>query len=171
VHISGRTGNNVRFLYDIKQMLAVKLTGRGLISNGQSKMLETYRGRQVVVNGVVQQADGSYVPNTTPITLDYTTITNYFFNVSENFVEDGSYIRMNYLTLGYALPQNLAAKLGLTGLRLSLTGNNLFILTRYTGDNPTSNANTDAGGTGSAGIDNYAVPNTTSYNFSITATF
>jgi hypothetical protein len=86
-------------------------------------------------------------------------------------VEDGSYIRMNYLTIGYALPQNLANKLGLTGLRFSLSGNNLFLLTRYTGDDPTSNANTDAGGTGSAGIDNYAVPNTTSYNFSITATF
>jgi TonB-linked SusC/RagA family outer membrane protein len=149
----------------------VNVTGRGLISNGQSKMLETYRGRQVVVDGVVQQADGSYLPNTTPITLEHTTITNYFYNVSENFVEDGSYIRMNYLTLGYALPQNLVGKLGLTGLRFSLTGNNLFMLTRYTGDDPTGNANTDAGGTGSAGIDNYAVPNTTSYNFSITATF
>ncbi|MDR1526341.1 MAG: SusC/RagA family TonB-linked outer membrane protein [Dysgonamonadaceae bacterium] len=149
----------------------VNVTGRGLISNGQSKMLEQYRGRQVVVDGVVQQADGTYAPNTTPITLDYTTIINYFVNVSENFVEDGSYIRMNYLSLGYALPQNLAGKLGLTGLRLALTGNNLFMLTRYTGDDPTCNANTDAGGTGSAGIDNYAVPSTRSYNFSITATF
>jgi hypothetical protein len=149
----------------------VNVTGRGLISNGQSKILEKYRGRQVVVDGVVKQADGSYAPNTTAITLDYETITNYFFNVSSNFVEDGSFIRLSYVTLGYSLPQNWARKIGLTGLRCSFTGNNLFMLTRYTGADPTSNASTSAGGTGSAGIDNYAVPNTIGYNFSITATF
>jgi hypothetical protein len=149
----------------------VNVTGRGLISNGQSKMLETYRGRLIVVDGVVKQTDGSYVPNTTPISLDNETIINYFYNVSSNFVEDGSFIRLSYVTLGYTLPQKLVHKIGLTGLRCSLTGNNLFMLTRYTGADPTSNADTDKGGTGSAGIDNYAVPNTTSYNFSITATF
>jgi TonB-linked SusC/RagA family outer membrane protein len=149
----------------------VNVTGRGLISNGQSKMLETYRGRQIVVDGVVQQADGSYTPNTTPITLDYKTINDYFFNVSENFVEDGSFIRLSYITLEYSIPHTLLRKIGLTGLRCALTGNNLFMLTRYTGADPTCNASTGAGGTGSAGIDNYAVPNTTGYNFSITATF
>jgi hypothetical protein len=149
----------------------VNVTGRGLISNGQNRMLETYRGRQVVVDGVVKQADGSYAANTTAISLDYTTINDYFYNVSENFVEDASYIRLSYVTLGYTLPQNLVRKIGLTGLHCSLTGNNLFMLTRYTGADPTCNANTSAMGTGSAGIDNYAVPNTTGYNFSITATF
>jgi TonB-linked SusC/RagA family outer membrane protein len=149
----------------------VNVTGRGLISNGQSRMLETYRGRQVVVDGVVKQADGSFAPNTTAITLNYQTINDYFYNVSENFVEDGSFIRLSYVTLGYSLPQNLVRKIGLTGLRCSLTGNNLFMLTKYTGADPTCNADTRKGGTGSAGIDNYAVPNTTGYNFSITATF
>jgi hypothetical protein len=148
----------------------VNVTGRGLISNGQSKMLETYRGRQIVVDGVVEQEDGSYEPNTTPITLDYQTISNYFYAVSSNFVEDGSYIRLSYVTLNYDLSK-LIKGTPLTGLRCSLTGNNLFLLTRYTGADPSLNANTSAGGTGSAGIDNYAVPNTTSFNFGITATF
>jgi len=149
----------------------VNVTGRGLITNGQAKILENYRGRQVVIDGVVQQADGSYAPNTTPISLDYYNIINYFGAVGSNFVEDGSYIRLNYLSLGYSIPKNLLRKTGFTGLRCSFTGNNLFMLTQYTGGDPTCNASVGGGGTGSAGIDNYPVPNTRSYNFSITATF
>jgi len=148
----------------------VNVTGRGLISNGQSKMLEQYRGRQIVVEGVVQQPDGSYEPNTTPISLDNSTIINYFYTVSSNFVEDGSYIRLSYLTMNYDLSKYVR-KTPFTSLRFTVTGNNLFLLTRYTGADPSLNANTSAGGTGSTGIDNYAVPNTRSINFGITATF
>lgn len=148
----------------------VNVTGRGLISNGQSKMLEKYRGRQIVVDGVVQQPDGSYEPNTTPISLDNPTIINYFYAVSSNFVEDGSYIRLSYLTMNYDLSEYVR-KTPFTSLRFTVTGNNLFLLTRYTGADPSLNADTGAGGTGSAGIDNYAVPNTRSINFGITATF
>ncbi len=148
----------------------VNVTGRGLISNGQGRMLETYRGRQVVVNGMVKQEDGTYEPNTTQITLDYQTLINYFFNVSSNFVEDGSFIRLSYLTLGYDLSR-MVRNTQLAGLKCTLTGSNLFLLSRYMGADPVSNADTGAGGTGSSGIDNYAVPRTSSFNFSIVATF
>jgi hypothetical protein len=148
----------------------VNVTGRGLISNGQSKFLEKYRGRQIVIEGVVQQPDGSYETNTTPITLDHQTITNYFAAVSSNFIEDGSYIRLSYLTLNYDMSK-LVKNTPFSGLRCSFTGNNLLLLTKYTGADPNLNANTSAGGTGSAGVDNYAVPNTISFNFGITATF
>ncbi|GAB1414887.1 hypothetical protein MASR2M117_02930 [Paludibacter sp.] len=148
----------------------VNVTGRGLISNGQSKILETYRGRQIVVDGVVKMSDGTYLPNTTPITLDYQTITNYFGAVSSNFIEDGSYIRLSYVSLNYDLSKYVK-KTPIKDLRCTITGNNLFLLTRYTGADPTLNADTGAGGTGSSGIDNYAVPNTTSFNFGLTATF
>ncbi|HET9571093.1 MAG TPA: SusC/RagA family TonB-linked outer membrane protein [Bacteroidales bacterium] len=148
----------------------VNVTGRGLISNGQSKMLETYRGRQIVVDGVVQHPDGSYEPNSTPISLDNPTIINYFYAVSSNFVEDGSYIRLSYLTMDYDLSEYVR-KTPFTSLRFTVTGKNLFLLTRYTGADPNLNADTNAGGTGSAGIDNFAVPSTTSFNFGLTATF
>ncbi len=157
--LNGRLGGDV-----------ANITGRGLISNGQNKILELYRGRQVVVDGVVKQPDGTYLLNTTPITLDHDKIINSFHAVSSNFIEDGSYLRLSYVTIGYDLSKFVKST-PLTGLRCSLTANNLFLLTRYTGADPTLNANTSAGGTGSAGIDNYAVPNTTSYNFSISATF
>lgn len=148
----------------------VNVTGRGLISNGQSAILEKYRGRQVVVEGVVLQEDGTYAPNTMPIQLDYQTITNYFYNVSSNFVEDGSYIRLSYVTLAYDFSHLLKKKV-LQGLRLSLTGNNLFLLTKYTGSDPTCNASASAGGTGSAGIDNYAVPSTRGINCTVSVSF
>jgi len=158
--VDGRLGGDV-----------VNVTERGLISNGQSKLLEQYRGRQVVFDGVVKQADGSYAPNTTPITLDYPTIINCFVNVSSTFVEDGSYIRLNYVSLGYSIPRKLLNKTKISSLRCSLTGNNLFMLTRYTGSDPTCNSNTSGGGSGFTGFDNYPVPRTSTYNFGITATF
>ena len=157
--IDGRKGGDV-----------VNLTGKGLWSSGQHKSLEFYRGRQIVWDGVVQQADGSYKQNTTPIVLDYKTITDYYTEVSSNFIEDGSYIRLSYVTLAYDLSK-LVKKTSIKGLKVSVTGNNLFLLTKYTGSDPQINASTSTGGTGSMGIDNYPVPNTRGFNFTLNANF
>ncbi len=145
-------------------------TSRGLWQNGQHKALEFYRGRQIVWDGVVQQPDGTYKQNTTPIVLDSKTITEYYAGVSSNFVEDGSYIRLNYLTLGYDL-SSLVKNKYISGLRLSVTGSNLLLFTKYTGSDPQINANTSSGGMGGMGIDNYAVPSTRGFNLTINATF
>lgn len=157
--LNGRVGGDV-----------ANVTERGLISMGQSKMLEQYRGRQIVVDGVVKLPDGTYAPNTSAITLNAPTLIDYFFAVSSNFIEDGSFLRLSYVTLGWDLSRYVK-NTSLKGLRCSLTANNLFLLTKYTGADPTLNANTSRGGTGSAGIDNYAVPNTTGYNLTISASF
>ena len=153
----------------------LNVTGRNLISNGNHKMLEQYRGRQVVFEGVTEHTDADgkvyYEQNRTPITLDYTTISNYFYNVSTNFIEDGSYIRLSYVTLGYDFAKLMKNQKALKGLKLNLTCNNVFVLTKYTGTDPVCNASTGQGGTGSAGIDNTPIPNTRSYNLSLTASF
>ncbi|HOR38816.1 MAG TPA: SusC/RagA family TonB-linked outer membrane protein [Paludibacteraceae bacterium] len=158
--VDGRKGGDV-----------MNVTGRSLWSSGQHKMLEFYRGRQVVWDGVVEQADGTYVRNTTPIVLDNQTIINYYYNVSSNFIEDGSYIRLSYVTLGYDFTNKLKNNRYIHGLRCSLTGTNLFLLTKYSGSDPQINASTSEGGTGSMGIDNYPVPNTRGINFTINANF
>ena len=153
----------------------LNVTGRNLISNGNSKMLEQYRGRQVVFEGVTEHTDEAgnvyYEQNTKPITLDYTTIVNYFYNVSTNFIEDGSYIRLSYVTLGYDFAKLMKQQKFFKGLKLNFTCNNVFLLTKYTGTDPVCNASTGQGGTGSAGIDNTPIPNTRSYNISLTASF
>lgn len=154
----------------------LNVTGRNLISNGNAKILEQYRGRQVVFNGVKEMTDAEgqvyYEANTSPITLDYQTIINYFYQVSSNFVEDGSYIRLSYVTLAYdfakILPQT---KKVCKSLKLGFTANNLFLLTKYTGSDPMCNASTGAGGTGAAGIDNTPTPNTRSYNVNLSVAF
>ena len=152
------------------------VTGRGLWSNGMHKALEQYRGRQVVWDGVVQTGideagNPIYEKNVTPITLDATTISNYYYKVSSNFIEDGSYIRLAHLTLAYDFTDLVKNRSKLTNFKCSLTGTNLFLLTRYTGSNPLANASPSAGGTGAAGVDNYSVPMTRGFNFSLTLGF
>ena len=153
----------------------VNVTGRNLISSGNHKILEQYRGRQVVFDGVLETTDDAgnviYVPNTKPITLNQTNIINYFYNVSTNFIEDGSYLRLSYVTLGYDFAKLMKQQKVLKGLKLNFTCNNVFVLTKYTGTDPVCNASTSAKGTGSAGIDNSPVPSTRSYNLSLSASF
>lgn len=158
--IDGRKGGDV-----------MNITGRGLWSAGMHKDLEFYRGRQVVWDGVVLQDDGTYTKNTTPIILDYKTITESYAGVSSNFIEDGSYIRLSYVTLAYNLSKLLPKNFALKGLKASVTGSNLLLLTKYTGSDPQINASTSAGGTGGMGIDNYPIPSTRSFNFTLSANF
>ncbi|MDR0700778.1 MAG: TonB-dependent receptor [Tannerella sp.] len=54
-------------------------------------------------------------------------------------LEDGSYLRLQNITLGYTLPQSLSNRLSLRKLRLYLSGQNLFTWTDYTGYNPEVN--------------------------------
>lgn len=161
---------SVSFLLDTRSGGdVVNVTGRSLFSNGQHKSLEKYRNREIIVDGVVQQADGTYVPNTKPIIFNQTTMNNYYYAVSSNFIEDGSYIRLSYVTVGYDFSRFLK-KTAIKGLKATLTGRNLFLLTKYSGSDPQISTGS-ASGTGSAGIDNFQVPNTRSFNFTLNATF
>lgn len=51
-------------------------------------------------------------------------------------VEDGSYLRLNTLTLGYTLPKKLVSKAGIQNLRFYATGYNLLCITGYSGFDP-----------------------------------
>lgn len=148
----------------------VNVTGRGLISNGQNFRLADYRNREVIFNGVVAQSDGTYKPNTTAIILDQNNVNKYLYSVSSNFIEDGSYLRLSYLTFAYDFTRMLSKACPVKGLKASLTGRNLFLLTKYSGSDPQILAGTE-GGTGSVGIDNYSVPQTRSFNLTLNATF
>ncbi|MEO2062651.1 MAG: TonB-dependent receptor [Christiangramia sp.] len=59
---------------------------------------------------------------------------NYVF--SDWAVEDGSFLRLNTITLGYTLPDSLMSKAGISKLRFYVTGNNVFVLTDYSGLDP-----------------------------------
>lgn len=56
-------------------------------------------------------------------------------------LEDGSYLRLQTLSLGYSMPSKIMKKAKMGGLRFYLQGSNLFTLTNYTGYNPEVNKN------------------------------
>jgi hypothetical protein len=56
--------------------------------------------------------------------------------ISTRYVEDGSYLRIQNVTLGYSLPQDVIAKYSLSRLRLYGSAQNLFTFTDYTGYDP-----------------------------------
>ena len=161
--LDGRCGGDV-----------ANVTGRALLSNGMSRIWEKYRNREYIVDGVqaVTLPDGTtgYVKNTTPIVLDQNYVNKYYSTVSSNFIEDGSYLRLSYVTLSYDFSSMLKKGWAVKNLSLSATGRNLFLLTKYTGNDPAVLVST-AGGTGGAGIDSYQVPVSRSFNFTLKATF
>ncbi|NNF20754.1 MAG: TonB-dependent receptor, partial [Saprospiraceae bacterium] len=55
---------------------------------------------------------------------------------SDFYLEDGTFLRLRNLQLGYNLPQNLVAKAKLQALRVYLSANNLITLTNYNGFDP-----------------------------------
>mgnify|MGYP004701629853 CR=1 FL=1 len=145
-------------------------TLRSLMSGGQAKNLETYRNRQILIDGVVEHPDGTFTQNTVPVVFDQAFYLNYFAPVGSNFIEDGSFMRLSYATLTYNA-KNLAQSIGIKGLSFSATGRNLLLLTNYSGSDPVVNYTGTSGGTGTFGIDYLGIPNTRSYNFTVSATF
>ena len=56
--------------------------------------------------------------------------------VSDRFVEDGSFVRIKNLQIGYTLPQSLQDKLDIGKCRFYVSASNLLTLTTYTGLDP-----------------------------------
>ncbi|WP_443946800.1 SusC/RagA family TonB-linked outer membrane protein [Pedobacter sp. AW1-32] len=65
-----------------------------------------------------------------------TSDANGNFNASDFYVENGSYLRIRNVTLGYSLPNALTKKLKTGAVRVYATGNNLFTITKYSGFDP-----------------------------------
>lgn len=55
---------------------------------------------------------------------------------SDYWLENGSFFRLQSVTLGYTLPARLLKNFGVNRLRFYATGENLFVLTGYTGIDP-----------------------------------
>lgn len=56
--------------------------------------------------------------------------------VSQFHIENGSFLRLKTLTLGYSLPEALRTRLRMTNARIYMQAQNLFTVTRYTGADP-----------------------------------
>jgi len=56
--------------------------------------------------------------------------------ISDRFIEDGSYLRLRNLTVGYTLPQDLLSRFNIRTMRVYFSGQNLFTITNYSGHDP-----------------------------------
>ena len=68
---------------------------------------------------------------------------NNYRDGGSRWLEDGSFLRLRSLEVGYTFPKSLTAQFGLQTLRLYATGTTLFPLTKYTGLDPESSASSD----------------------------
>lgn len=59
-----------------------------------------------------------------------------YSRVSDFYVEDGSYLRLKNMTIGYTLPSSLTHNLKMTRIRLYITADNLLTFTKYSGFDP-----------------------------------
>ncbi|MDT0645099.1 TonB-dependent receptor [Zunongwangia sp. F260] len=106
-----------------------------------------------IFNGVKRTltAGSSYYVNQDPIVLDYWSVNNPDGNqprlvrgsesnpnirISDRYIEDGSYLRVQNLTLGYTLPADAADQIGLNRLKIYGSVQNLFTFTNYSGYDP-----------------------------------
>jgi TonB-linked SusC/RagA family outer membrane protein len=83
-------------------------------------------------------------------------------------IEDGSFLRINNLTIGYNLPVKNIAGLKMSMLRFYLTGNNLAVLTNYSGYDPEVSVRNSPL---TPGLDYSAYPKSRSFIFGVNATF
>lgn len=88
--------------------------------------------------------------------------------VSDWFIEDGSYIRLKNITLGYNVPKKWISKVGIRGLRASVSAQNLFTITSYKGYDPEIGM-VNFGGTIMAGLDVGRYPSVRFYSFGLVA--
>jgi hypothetical protein len=84
-------------------------------------------------------------------------------------IEDGSFLRLNNLTVGYTLPADLLNKVKISKLRVYISAYNLFMFTNYSGYDPEVDTRRSTPAT--PGVDYSAYPRSRSFNFGVNVTF
>jgi iron complex outermembrane receptor protein len=109
---------------------------------------------------------------TSEAAMDLNESNNNAAPVSTRFLKDGAYLRLNNLSLGYNF--NTTA-LGISkwakSARLSVTGQNLFVITDYDGYDPEVNIDRNIGSVSSYGIDYLSYPKARSIIFGLNISF
>ncbi len=86
---------------------------------------------------------------------------------SDFYVEDGSFVRLQNVQVGYTLNSDTSQKIGLDKLRFYVSGNNLFTITDYKGYDPTASNGAPIGG----GIDRGFYPSPKTFIFGLNVNF
>jgi len=90
-----------------------------------------------------------------------------YFKVSDFYVEDGSFLRLKNITLGYTLPEKYSQKVKISKLRIYASAINLFTFTNYSGFDPEIGAR----GALDVGIDRNIYPQPRTFLFGVNLSF
>jgi len=89
--------------------------------------------------------------------------------ISDRYIEDGSYIRLKNISLGYTFPKKWISKWGLENLRVYCNIQNLLTITGYDGYDPEIGVSTTSSNV--YGLDNGRYPSPTTYSFGLNVSF
>ncbi len=130
-------------------------------------IVRNYERTQPNVNRLSYMLDrwtGPGTSNTVPRVTTAATSNNVF---SDFYVEDGSYLRLQRVSLGYSLPEAVVSKIKMKKLRFYVAVNNLVTLTKYMGYDPVSITGAPVGG----GFDAGFYPSAITYWFGLNVQF
>ncbi|MCY7408877.1 MAG: SusC/RagA family TonB-linked outer membrane protein [Chitinophagales bacterium] len=168
-------GISVYALLDIRQGGDIWNGTKGALTFFGRSDLTSNRGDSTIFQGYnyTTDADGNIVteaPNATYALLDqswYQGLGSGFNGPAEQFVEDGSYIKLKELSITYSINPKALSKTPIYGLDISFIGRNLWLNTDYTGVDPETSL---TGANNSQGMDYFNMPGTRSYGVSLKLT-
>jgi TonB-linked SusC/RagA family outer membrane protein len=119
----GRFNFNMRFNYRIGQKVINKarMTAENMYDNNNQSRAVNWRWHN--------EGDVAVIPR---------ALHDYGYNWlgSDRFMEDASFLRMNFITMSYSFPAKRLSQFGIKSLSLNLNLNNVFVLTKYSGADP-----------------------------------
>ena len=116
---------------------------QGVYENKLAFMNNAYKIYDVV-NGQLVRLKTPDELNAANTNASYPLSYQEVLGVSTQGIEDGSFLRLNTLVLGYTLPKSLTSKAGITNLRVYGSIYNVLTITGYSGLDPEVNTNTSA---------------------------
>jgi hypothetical protein len=144
----------------------------GLYRNRLDYLSTSFKIYDIQGGQLVSVTDPTALAN---LNANATTFLPYHENpvVSTLGIQDGSYLRLNNVTIGYTLPKQLTKKIGMNKVRFYGTIYNALIFTNYSGYDPEVNTNTSQGSAQypTTGLDWGSYPRARSYTFGLNIEF
>jgi len=150
---------------------ATKIVSSGNVRVDQVNALKSYKDRWTTIN-----AAGQYVKN--PLELEALNLGKTIPSIEaivgdgraySTVIEDGSFFRINTISLGYSLPKKWLNSVGLSRARIYFTAYNIYVFTKYTGYDPEVSVANNSGLT--PGVDSGAYPRSKSYLAGLNVSF
>ncbi len=150
-------------------------TKRLMMSNGLSwESVAQREAGPVVFTGVLQDGNENTAnPTVNTIAVDYNLYSTTYGGGDENWLEkDVNYLRLQELRLNYTLPAKWLERTPLGTASVFVTGNDLFVMTNYSGIDAVGNTVSAAlGGVGGEGMDVWSLPSPRGYTVGLSVTF